>query len=101
MREYGNPGLPPSANFSCGSSLIIDVGQRTDWQRGGSLIHCVTKRRRIFNISWWAVYFQEAFGSPSCRVLVLQHLPHNLLTNPLMIGGEKLIVLLVGTMSWV
>ena len=34
MRESGNPA-PPNANFSCGLSLIIDVGQRTDWQKRG------------------------------------------------------------------
>ena len=103
MRESGNPRLPPNANFSCGWSLIIDAGQRTDWQRGGSLIQisafCVIKRR-TFNIFLWAVYFQETFGSPSCRALVLQHLLLNLLTNPSMIGGEKSTVLLVEIIGW-
>jgi len=66
--------------------VLIDAGQRTDWQRGGSLIQisafCVIKRRRTFNIFSWAMYSQETFGSPSCRALVLQHLLLNLLTNP-------------------
>ena len=85
--------------------VLIDAGQRKDWQRGGSLIQIsafyVIKRRRTFNIFLWAVYSQETFGSPSCRALVLQHLLLNLLTNPLIIGGEKLIVLLVEIIGWV
>ena len=105
MRESGNPAPPPNAIFSCGLSLIIDVGQRTDWQRGGSLIQIsafyVIKRRRTFNIFLWAVYSQETFGSPSYRALVLQHLLLNLLTNPSMIGGEKSTVLLVEIIGWV
>ena len=84
--------------------VLIDAGQQTDWQRGGSLIQisafCVIKRR-TFNIFLWAVYFEETFGSPSCRALVLQHLLLNLLTNPLMIGGEKSTVLLVEIIGWV
>ena len=103
MRESRNPS-PSNAIFSCGLPLIIDVGQRTDWQRGGSLIQIsafyVIKRRRTFNIFLWVVYSQETFGSPSYRALVLQHLLLNLLTNPLIIGGEKLTVLLVETLGW-
>jgi hypothetical protein len=45
---------PPNANFLCGWSLTIDVGQQTDWQRGGSLIlgnaFYVIKRRRTYII---------------------------------------------------
>ena len=104
-RNRGSRRPAPDANFSCGLSLIIDAGQRTDWQRGGSLIQIsafyVIKRRRTFNIFLWAVYFQETFGSPSCRTSVLQHLLLNLLTNPLMIGGEKSTVLLVEIIDWV
>jgi hypothetical protein len=85
-------------------SLIIDVGQWTDWQRGGFLIQIsafYVIKRRTFNIFLWAVYSQETFGSPSYRALVLQHLLLSLLTNPLIIGGEKLIVLLVEILGWV
>jgi hypothetical protein len=32
LRESGNPGHHPNADFSCGLLLITDVGQRTDWQ---------------------------------------------------------------------
>ena len=104
MRESGNPGLPPNANFSCGWSLIIDAGQRTDWQRGGSLTQIsafyVIKRRRTFNIFLWAAFSQETSGSPSYLALVSQHLLLSLPTNPLIIGGEKLTVLLVETLGW-
>jgi hypothetical protein len=83
--------------------LIIDVGQWTDWQRGGFLIQISAFYviKRTFNIFLWAVYSQETFGSPSYRALVLKHLPLSLLTNPLIIGGEKLIVLLVEILGWV
>jgi hypothetical protein len=88
----------PNANFPCGWSLKIDAGQRTDWQRGGSFIQdsaFYVIKRRTFKIFLWAVYSQETFGSPSCRALVLQHLLLSLLTNPLIIGGAKMKVLLV------
>jgi hypothetical protein len=45
------------------------------------------------------VFSLETFGSPSCRTLALQRLLLNLLTNPLIIGGEKLTVLLVEIIS--
>jgi len=99
LREFGNPGHPPNADFSCGLLLTTDVGQRTDWQGGDSIIQnsvfYVISRRKIFIIFLWAVYSQEIFGSPFCCILVLHHLLHILLTNPLMNGGEKLIILLV------
>ena len=104
MRESGNPRGPPNAIFSCGLSLIIDAGQRTDWQRGGSLTQIsafyVIKRRRTFTIFLWAVFSQETSGSPSYLALVSQHLLLSLPTNPLIIGGEKLTVLLVETLGW-
>jgi len=88
---------PPNVIFSCGLSPTIGVGQRIDWQRGGSLIPTsvfyVIKRRRTFIIFWWAASSLDVFGSPSCCAWDSQHLPLYLLTNLLTIGGEKLMVL--------
>jgi len=105
LRESGNPGLPLSVNFSCGLLPTTDAGLRTDWLRGGYLIQIIVafviKKWKIFSTFSWDVSSLETFGSPSCRALALLHLLLNLLTNPLITGGEKLMVRSVEIIIWV
>jgi hypothetical protein len=67
---------------------MLDSGQLCD-QEEENIQHLLVGR--VFSRGFWFSLLSR-FGFAT---------PHNLLTNPLMIGGEKLIVLLVGTMIWV